>query len=74
MFLEPSRHSESLGRTFIVLGAEMALSAVLHHKIDQAGGKENAGSPRTEPPIVLDAIFPIIGVSFKVHVSLLNFS
>ena len=73
-FLESSCGSKTSNCAFVVLGAEMALSAVFVYDVEKTNCHCDAGYSGADAPVVFCAVCFVVGEGHEVHVALLRIS
>ena len=74
VLFEFSCGSKTINCAFVVLGAEMALRAVLIYDVEEADCHCDAGYSGAETPVVFHSICLVVGEGHEVHVALLKVS
>ena len=74
ILLESSCGSKTFSRTLVVLGAEVALSAIFIYDVGEADCHCDTGYCSAETPVVLHPVCLVVGEGHEVHVALLKIS
>ena len=72
ILLESSCGSKTFSRTLVVLGAEVALSAIFIYDVGEADCHCDTGYCSAETPVVLHPVCLVVGEGHEVHVALLT--
>lgn len=73
-FFESSCGLKTFGRALVILGAEVALSAVFIYDVGEADCHCDTGYCSAETPVVFHPVCLVVGEGHEVHIALFKFS